>query len=69
MMERKQSLIGQNDWISIALPIVLMITGMILLGGDYVGVLSLDSIQNLWPFTLIVVGLTELVPLAGGKES
>ena len=57
------------DWESIALPVILMMTGLILVGGDYLGVLSLDGIQNLWPMAVIVIGLTELVPVRNGKES
>jgi hypothetical protein len=59
-MERKNVMIRQNDWEGIALPIVLMITGLILLGGDYLGMLSLERIQNLWPLALIVIGFVEL---------
>jgi len=59
-MERKNVMIRQNDWEGIALPIVLMITGLILLGGDYLGMLSPERIQNLWPLALIVIGFVEL---------
>jgi hypothetical protein len=59
-MERKDVMIRQNDWEGIALPIVLMMTGLILLGGDYLGMLSLERIQNLWPLALIVIGFVEL---------
>ena len=59
--ERKSAIFGQNDWVGIALPIVLMCTGAILVGGDYLGMLSLDCIQNLWPLALIVIGIVELV--------
>jgi hypothetical protein len=58
--EDKNAVLGQNDWASIALPIVLVITGVILLGGDYLGMLSLDRIQNLWPIALILIGFVEL---------
>jgi hypothetical protein len=63
-MEHKNVTLGQNDWEGIALPIVLMITGVILLGGDYLGMLSLDRIQNLWPLALIVIGFVELAARA-----
>jgi hypothetical protein len=59
-MERKNVMLRQNDWEGIALPIVLMITGLILLGGDYLGMLSLERIQNLWPLALIVIGFVEV---------
>ena len=59
-MERKNTIFGQNDWVGIALPIVLICTGAILVGGDYLGMLSLDRVQNLWPLALIVIGIVEL---------
>ncbi len=72
-MERKNIGTRQNDWAEIALPIVLMITGLVLLGGDYLGMLSLDRIQNLWPLALIVVGFLDLMPRtdanASGRET
>ena len=51
---------------AIALPLVLLITGLVLLGGDRVGVLSLDRIQNLWPLAFLLVGLSDLV--ASGEK-
>jgi hypothetical protein len=49
-----------SSWQSLAIPIVLLLTGLILVAGDGVGVLSLDRIQNFWPLALIVVGFMEL---------
>ena len=46
---------------SLALPVILLLTGLILVGGDRVGLLSLDRIQNLWPVALILVGLSDLL--------
>ncbi len=43
------------------LPVILLLTGLILVGGDRVGILSLDRIQNLWPVAFILVGLTDLL--------
>ena len=60
-METKE-LTGHKEWQSILLPLVLMVTGVVLLGGDYLGFLSLDRIANFWPVALIVIGLAELVP-------
>lgn len=54
----------QNDWECIAIAVVLMLTGAILVGGDCLGMLSLDRIQNLWPLALITIGLAELVPVS-----
>ena len=51
-----------KDWQTLALPFVLMITGVILLAGDGFGLLSLDRIQNLWPMAVILVGLADLLP-------
>jgi hypothetical protein len=50
-----------TDWETIAVAIVLMVTGFILLGGDLFGLLSLDRIQNLWPVALIAVGIIDLL--------
>ena len=49
-----------TSWQNIAIPIVLLLTGLILVGGDGMGVLSLDRIQNFWPLALIAVGVMEL---------
>lgn len=50
-----------NDWQGTVLPIVLMLTGLVLIGGDLTGLLSLDNVQNYWPVAVIVVGLTDLI--------
>jgi hypothetical protein len=50
------------SWQSLWLPIVLMITGAVLLGADSLGTISLDRVSNFWPMAIILVGLTELVP-------
>ncbi|HTU48301.1 MAG TPA: hypothetical protein VMF91_24795 [Bryobacteraceae bacterium] len=47
------------DWETIAVAVILMATGFVLLGGDAFGILSLDHIQNLWPVSLIVVGVVD----------
>ena len=49
-----------RSWQSLAIPLVMLFTGLILVGGDRVGILSLDRIQNFWPLALIVVGVMEL---------
>ncbi|HLH05195.1 MAG TPA: hypothetical protein VKX25_20670 [Bryobacteraceae bacterium] len=46
---------------TLVLPVVLLLTGLILIGGDRVGILSLDRIQNLWPMALIIVGLSDFL--------
>jgi Domain of unknown function (DUF5668) len=61
-MQARPAVWKTNDWIDIVLPIVLTVTGLILIGGDRLGVLSLDRIQNLWPVALILIGVAELFP-------
>jgi hypothetical protein len=51
-----------KDWQTLALPLVLIVTGAILLAGDGFGLLSLDRIQNLWPVAVILIGLADLLP-------
>jgi hypothetical protein len=51
---------------TLVLPVVLLLTGLILIGGDRVGILSLERIQNLWPMALIIVGLSDF--LVSGDE-
>ncbi|HEX4771907.1 MAG TPA: hypothetical protein VH351_13800 [Bryobacteraceae bacterium] len=48
------------SWQDIALPMILLLTGILLLGGDWIGFLSLDRIANLWPCAFILAGLVEL---------
>lgn len=52
----------QCDWESLVLPVVLILTGFLILSGADVGFLSLDRMQNLWPAAIILVGLAELSP-------
>ena len=61
-MERNQVSNWKQNWEELALPIILMLTGLVLLAGSGLGVVSLDRIQNLWPSALILIGLSELVP-------
>jgi hypothetical protein len=68
-MDTKQHAAGRMDWESVALPVLLMLTGLILIGGDFLGVLSLDRIQNLWPAPVILIGLTELTGVPNRRES
>ena len=64
MTRTEQITVSKTNWQDLALPVVLLITGIILLGGDWIGLLSLDRIQNLWPVSFILVGLIELGPVA-----
>lgn len=63
-MKKTQLTARRRDWETVALPIVLMLAGIILLIGNWLGVLSLDRIQNLWPAAVIVIGLAELIPVS-----
>ena len=68
-MEIKNIVSRKTDWEGLAVPIVLMITGLILLVGDYLGMLSLDLIQNLWPVALIMIGFIDLSPQSGTNHN
>jgi hypothetical protein len=52
----------QQSWQSVLLPIVLMLTGAILLGADSLGTISLARVADFWPMAVILVGLAELIP-------
>ena len=68
-MERMKRIGKWKEFESIALPVVLLFTGLILIGGDRVGVLSLDRVQNLWPLALILVGLSDLLTNSGDTQT
>jgi len=59
-MQTKQIYAPESAWETLAISIVLIVTGTILLGGDYLGLLSLDNVRNLWPLVLIAIGVMEL---------
>lgn len=68
-MEQKQIANWKQNWESLALPIILMLTGLVLVTASGFGVVSLDRIQNLWPMALVLVGLSELVPYGSPARS
>jgi hypothetical protein len=68
-MERNRKANWKQNWEALALPIILMLTGLVLLVASGFGVVSLDRIQNLWPEALVLVGLTELIPSSGSARS
>lgn len=68
-MEQKQIANWKQNWESLALPIILMLTGLVLVTASGFGVVSLDRIQNLWPVALVLVGLSELVPYGSSARS
>ncbi len=61
-MERNDASNWKRDWESITLPIILIVTGLVLVAASGFGIVSLDRIQNLWPVALILVGLSEMIP-------
>jgi hypothetical protein len=61
MMKRSEKKQRSGQIESLVLPVVLLLTGLILIGGDRAGILSLDRIQNLWPVALILVGLSDFL--------
>jgi hypothetical protein len=58
----KNKKIKDTRWENLLLPLVLMITGVVLLGADSFGTISLDRVANFWPMAVILVGLVELIP-------
>lgn len=66
-MKKTQPTVRHIDWESLGLPLVLMLTGLVLIIGNWLGVLSLDRIQYLWPGAVIVIGLAELMPMSAAK--
>ncbi len=63
-MERKRA-IWNLGWQGLAVPVVLMLTGVLLVLANGLGLLSFDRIQNLWPAVVILVGLSELTTPGG----
>jgi hypothetical protein len=58
-----------HDWQSLAVPVVLILTGLLLVAGEALGLLSGVRIENLWPIAVLLVGLGELLPdLADRRE-
>jgi hypothetical protein len=55
----------RREWQNLALPLTLILTAVILVGGDLAGVLSLNRIVNFWPLALITIGFGELVQNCG----
>jgi hypothetical protein len=51
----------RRHWESLLLPILLMVTGALVLAGADLGLVSLDRVKDLWPAAIILVGLVELL--------
>ncbi|HEY1949372.1 MAG TPA: hypothetical protein VGG97_20360 [Bryobacteraceae bacterium] len=64
----KNKKIQDTPWENLLLPLVLMITGAVLLGADSFGTISLDRVANFWPMAVILVGLVELIPSEDAKQ-
>lgn len=57
-----------RDWQSLAVPVVLILTGLLLMAGEALGLVSSWRIENLWPIAVLLIGLGELLPgLADGR--
>jgi hypothetical protein len=54
-------------WQDLALPAVLVLTGTILIAANWLGLISLDRIQDLWPAAFILTGLVQLAPVENGS--
>jgi len=67
-MDRERFTNQSADWQGLAVAVVLMLTGLLLMTGDGLGILSLASIQNLWPVALILIGLGELLPVPAEQK-
>lgn len=66
---QQRDLTSERDWEGTAIPVALILTGLVLVGGDLLGLLSLDGIRNYWPMALISVGLLEwLMPIDGRRS-
>jgi hypothetical protein len=68
VMNTNQITAPAADWEIVAVAVILIVTGFFLLGGDVVGILSLDRIQNLWPLALIAAGVTDLFSRSGSPK-
>lgn len=51
-----------RDWQSLAVPVVLILTGLLLMTGEALGIFSGIRIENLWPIAVLLIGLGELLP-------
>jgi hypothetical protein len=67
-MEIKQTRDRECAWETIGISVVLIATGAILIGGDYLGILSLDNVRNLWPVALIATGIIDLKTRSNGRQ-
>lgn len=49
----------QLMWQDLAVPMVLTLTGLLVMLFSWTGVVNLDTIRSLWPSSLILIGLAE----------
>lgn len=62
MMDYKTYTDVDRDWQSLAVPVVLILTGLLLMTAEGLGFLSVVRIENLWPMAVLLIGLSELSP-------
>ena len=70
-MDHKTYTDVDRDWPNLAVPVVLILTGLLLMTGEGLGFLSGVRVENLWPMAVLLIGLSELSPdlAEGQKES
>jgi hypothetical protein len=51
-----------REWQTLAMPVVLILTGLLLITGEGLGILSIVRVENLWPLAVLLIGLSELSP-------
>ncbi|MBV8069195.1 MAG: hypothetical protein JO270_04770 [Acidobacteriaceae bacterium] len=61
-MQHKPFAHRDRDWQSLAAPAVLILTGLLLVIGELLGIVSVVRIENLWPMAVLLIGLSELSP-------
>jgi hypothetical protein len=59
-MASRETEAAGRDWQSLLLPLVLILTGALILAVAGYGLLSLDRVRDLWPAAIILVGLADL---------
>jgi hypothetical protein len=59
-IESRLSDMKLSHWESLLLPLVLVLTGVIVLASADLGFVSLDRVKDLWPGAIILVGLADL---------
>ena len=58
-----------RDWQTLAVPVVLILTGLLLMAGEALGVVPSLRLENLWPIAVLLIGLGELLPGLAGRPN